>query len=138
MDVKVQRSAARARTLTHLLSIDFLHCQKPLFVHFLFPMNISFEIHEFTQKIVSVLFYSWFIYLRGAPFANYKIHDNILNHQFDIVNYDCWNTVCKFLMACHSNHKGYKTYDGYYMSHLLLLGKFEYSGGPIFKVVLEC
>ena len=27
---------------------------------------------------------------------------------------------------------------GVYMSHLLLLGKFEYSGGPIFKVVLEC
>ena len=25
-----------------------------------------------------------------------------------------------------------------YMSHLLLLGKFEYGGGPIFKVVLEC
>ena len=25
-----------------------------------------------------------------------------------------------------------------YMSHLLLLGKFEYTGGPIFKVVLEC
>ena len=25
-----------------------------------------------------------------------------------------------------------------FMSHLLLLGKFEYSGGPIFKVVLEC
>ena len=25
-----------------------------------------------------------------------------------------------------------------YMSQLLLLGKFEYSGGPIFKVVLEC
>ena len=24
------------------------------------------------------------------------------------------------------------------MSHLLLLGKYEYSGGPIFKVVLEC
>ena len=23
-------------------------------------------------------------------------------------------------------------------SHLLLLGKFEYTGGPIFKVVLEC
>ena len=23
-------------------------------------------------------------------------------------------------------------------SHLLLLGKFEYGGGPIFKVVLEC
>ena len=25
-----------------------------------------------------------------------------------------------------------------YVSHLLLLGKFEYGGGPIFKVVLEC
>ena len=25
-----------------------------------------------------------------------------------------------------------------YMSQLLLLGKFEYGGGPIFKVVLEC
>ena len=24
------------------------------------------------------------------------------------------------------------------MSHLLLLGKFEYTGGPIFKAVLEC
>ena len=27
---------------------------------------------------------------------------------------------------------------GCYMSQLLLLGKFEYGGGPIFKVVLEC
>ena len=25
-----------------------------------------------------------------------------------------------------------------FMSQLLLLGKFEYGGGPIFKVVLEC
>ena len=25
-----------------------------------------------------------------------------------------------------------------YKSQLLLLGKFEYGGGPIFKVVLEC
>ena len=25
-----------------------------------------------------------------------------------------------------------------YMTQLLLLGKFEYGGGPIFKVVLEC
>ena len=25
-----------------------------------------------------------------------------------------------------------------FMSHLPLLGKFEYGGGPIFKVVLEC
>ena len=28
--------------------------------------------------------------------------------------------------------------DNLHMSHLLLLGKFEYTGGPIFKVVLEC
>ena len=26
----------------------------------------------------------------------------------------------------------------FYKSQLLLLGKFEYGGGPIFKVVLEC
>ena len=25
-----------------------------------------------------------------------------------------------------------------FMTQLLLLGKFEYTGGPIFKVVLEC
>ena len=25
-----------------------------------------------------------------------------------------------------------------YMSHSQMLGKFEYGGGPIFKVVLEC
>ena len=25
-----------------------------------------------------------------------------------------------------------------YMTQLLLLGKFEYTGGPIFKVVIEC
>ena len=25
-----------------------------------------------------------------------------------------------------------------HMSHLLMLGKFEYGGGPIFKVVIEC
>ena len=28
--------------------------------------------------------------------------------------------------------------DNTNMSHLLLLGKSEYTGGPIFKVVLEC
>ena len=28
--------------------------------------------------------------------------------------------------------------DSAYMSHLLLLGKSKYTGGPIFKVVLEC
>ena len=28
--------------------------------------------------------------------------------------------------------------DKVFMSHLLLLGKLEYTGGPIFKVVLEC
>ena len=32
------------------------------------------------------------------------------------------------------------SYDGVSagMTQLLLLGKFEYTGGPIFKVVLEC
>ena len=29
-------------------------------------------------------------------------------------------------------------FDQVDMSQLLLLGKFEYGGGPIFKVVLEC
>jgi len=29
-------------------------------------------------------------------------------------------------------------YSQPYMTQLLLLGKFEYTGGPIFKVVLEC
>ena len=28
--------------------------------------------------------------------------------------------------------------DKPHMTQLLLLGKFEYTGGPIFKVVLEC
>ena len=29
-------------------------------------------------------------------------------------------------------------FDSEYMSQLLLLGKVEYGGGPIFKVALEC
>ena len=32
----------------------------------------------------------------------------------------------------------WKKYQGLIMSQLLLLGKFEYTGEPIFKVVLEC
>ena len=32
----------------------------------------------------------------------------------------------------------YLCIDKHHMSQLLLLGKFEYGGGPIFKVVLEC
>ena len=32
----------------------------------------------------------------------------------------------------HAQHKAV------YMTQLLLLGKVEYGGGPIFKVVLEC
>ena len=28
--------------------------------------------------------------------------------------------------------------SGKHMSHSQMLGKFEYGGGPIFKVVLEC
>ena len=40
-------------------------------------------------------------------------------------------------------HTNYVDFDDLFkqlecMSHLLLLGKFEYGGGPIFKVVLEC
>ena len=31
-----------------------------------------------------------------------------------------------------------QTYITAYTTQLLLLGKFEYTGGPIFKVVLEC
>ena len=37
-----------------------------------------------------------------------------------------------------SDTMGRSMYCKEYMSHLLLLGKFEYTGGPIFKVVLEC
>ena len=33
---------------------------------------------------------------------------------------------------------GVNASDVAYMTQLLLLGKFEYTGGPIFKVVLEC
>ena len=29
-------------------------------------------------------------------------------------------------------------FESTYMTQLLLLGKFKYGGGPIFKVVLEC
>ena len=40
-----------------------------------------------------------------------------------------------------NNRKNYKTIifvNIEDMTQLLLLGKFEYTGGPIFKVVLEC
>ena len=37
---------------------------------------------------------------------------------------ECWNAQVIF---CYQ-----------FMTQLLLLGKFEYTGGPIFKVVLEC
>ena len=37
-----------------------------------------------------------------------------------------------------STHKLFQHEFKTYTSHLLLLGKFEYGGGPIFKVVLEC
>ena len=44
-------------------------------------------------------------------------------------------TVEKNLVTHGKRH----TYDIYaYMTQLLLLGKVEYGGGPIFKVVLEC
>ena len=46
--------------------------------------------------------------------------NNAFLHCMDVENRDCGDMKAKD------------------MSHLLLLGKFEYSGGPIFKVVLEC
>ena len=45
----------------------------------------------------------------------------------------------RHLLACkHSN--GFPAQEGLfiYMTHSQMLGKFEYTGGPIFKVVLEC
>ena len=43
------------------------------------------------------------------------------------------------LIAQHGTRTGAKIFEPEInMSQLLLLGKFEYGGGPIFKVVLEC
>ena len=45
--------------------------------------------------------------------------------------------VTRFKCSFFDKYKcGYEVES--YMSQLLLLGKFEYGGGPIFKVVLEC
>ena len=47
-------------------------------------------------------------------------------------------------VAAKQNDDKYVPYQGFAsqervdMTQLLLLGKFEYTGGPIFKVVLEC
>ena len=40
-------------------------------------------------------------------------------------------------LFCCANKYEHNTVNTY-MNQLLLLGKFEYTGGPIFKVVLEC
>ena len=40
--------------------------------------------------------------------------------------------------AWHNNSSIFNWSTNLYKSQLLLLGKFEYGGGPIFKVVLEC
>ena len=50
-------------------------------------------------------------------------------------------TRMRILQACFSTHlllRQMSCPHARYMSQLLLLGKFEYGGGPIFKVVLEC
>ena len=63
----------------------------------------------------------------------------------DICNVYCLNGCWALLLDCY----GQKSNPGIdssivvdnvivYRSQLLLLGKFEYTGGPIFKVVLEC
>ena len=39
-------------------------------------------------------------------------------------------------LPCSSRSESWRREEG--KSHLLLLGKFEYTGGPILKVVLEC
>ena len=41
-------------------------------------------------------------------------------------------------LPCKKNDNLLRGWLDQNMSQLLLLGKFEYSGGPIFKVVLEC
>ena len=48
--------------------------------------------------------------------------------------------TCKDSRKQDSLKKGDDGYskDKLFMTQLLLLGKFEYTGGPIFKVVLEC
>ena len=42
------------------------------------------------------------------------------------------------VFSLHNVRNVHMEYVGVHMSQLLLLGKFEYGGGPIFKVVLEC
>ena len=78
-------------------------------------------------------------------------------HSRDICLITMFSTVCWFCSQEMNNclrtfqifqclsltlKRAYSAYSGtstnIYMSHLLLLGKFEYTGGPIFKVVLEC
>ena len=44
----------------------------------------------------------------------------------------------KGLDFCHQKFDHIEQNNVIHMSQLLLLGKFEYGGGPIFKVVLEC
>ena len=51
----------------------------------------------------------------------------------------CWHDHSSFDVDDNDDDKNdVDNNDDDYMSQFLLLGKFEYGGGPIFKVVLEC
>ena len=65
-----------------------------------------------------------------------------------VKNIDVWR--CQLCFDCDILHTFLKQRKSYamlmqldvnvivYMTHSQMLGKFEYTGGPIFKVVLEC
>ena len=53
---------------------------------------------------------------------------------YEIINYK----VVDGIGSVYGDSGWYLVVLGYYKTQLLLLGKFEYTGGPIFKVVLEC
>jgi len=67
------------------------------------------------------------------------------NNQFSVIVMVANSSACSREDVCSHELKVtseaqtyYSVFVPSYMSHLLLLGKFEYGGGPIFKVVLEC
>ena len=69
---------------------------------------------------------------------NDGINDLIYNLQHNekiIINFDRWSMLNEGINDLIYN---LQNNEKFIMTHLLLLGKFEYTGGPIFKVVLEC
>ena len=62
--------------------------------------------------------YSCKFFLAGVNFYRFNAKNWQFTVYFDVITQKNGNFLC--------------------MSQLLLLGKFEYGGGPIFKVVLEC